>query len=942
MATYSEELCQIEKLVGETSYQIWKFQLIVTLKAHELYDVVNGAKLRSSLTKDEDIADWTKKDAKAQRLIVTTIDKKYMIYIIDCKNSKEMFDKIASIFERSTTDQIYSLLQQFYSFSYEKGVDMGLHVSKIENIAQLKTLKQEINENMVISKILSTLPAEYGHFLTAWESAATNEKTLEKLTSLLAEEVRNMSKECENKVAFESSEKYCRRCKSKTHNTKFCKKGNAERKCFKCGNAWHIARNSSDSHTGNQSSSGESSSIKKNMKACGICKKTNHMEKDCFYRNKNKRDQDKIALFIENRDFGAQSFVVDSGSSSHMANLRDLFSTLEGTSSSIQVAKKNERMKSEGKENIEGKACVLKDVLFVPDLRKNLLSVNTIMNDGEVIFTKEKVVIKKNKSKILEGIKSDNGLYLVDLDQIEESYVTQDQEKTKEWRRKLGHLGLNNMKKLIDMSTGMKLKKDHCNELKRVCEICLQAKQTKLPFKTSRQRASRCLEIFHRDICGPIEPTTWDDKRYILTVLDDYTYYSRIYLLRYKNEATEYLKEFIKEAEALQNIKVTKVRCDNWSEYANTNFKQWCKNKGIVLGVTIPLTPQLNGKAERLNRTLLERARALIFDAQISKEFWGEAAYVATYLLNRSPTEAGDKTPIECWIGRKPDLSRLQIFGSTAYAKTVGYTQKLDSRSEKYIFVGYSLNGYRLWDKTSRTIVVSRDVVFTELEQLVNNSRIKVRLNEYKTGDEGKDEDQYISKEDPEQEWIPAEEQIQEGQEEDIQLGEGSDQTRSGRKIKIPVKLKDYILDSEDETFLTYQEAINGPEKNQWMEAIREEKESLYKNQTWIYVDENEVSHRRFLTSKWIFKIKDDDKYKARLVIRGCQQHSGIDYNETFSPVVNANSLRTLFALATKNNMTITTFVIKTAFLYVTYQKKFIWTYPKVMILQTPATKFVD
>ncbi|GJQ79318.1 hypothetical protein Trydic_g16185 [Trypoxylus dichotomus] len=622
--------------------------------------------------------------------------------ILELEKAERNLQKLQGMLQNHVRNQS----EQFYSFSYEKGMDMGLHISKVENIAhQVKTLKQEINENIIISKILSTLPAEYGHFLTAWESAATNEKTLEKLTARLLVE--------------------------------------------KCGNTGHTARNCSDSHTGNQSSSGESSSIKKNMNACGICKKTNHMEKDCFYRSKNKRDQDRIGFFTENRDFGAQSFAVDSGSSSHMANSRDLFSTLEATSSSIQVAKKNEVRR---KGNIEGKACVLKDVLFVPDLRKNLLSVNAITeNDGEVIFTKEK------------------------------------------------------------------------------------AKQTRLPFKTSRQRASRCLEILHTDICGPIEPTTWDDKRYILTVLDDYTHYSRIYLLRYRNEAAEYLKEFIEEAEALQNIKVAKVRCDNG---------------GIVLGFTIPYTPQLNGKAERLNRTLLEKARALIFDAQISKEFWGEAAYVATYLLNRSPTETGDKAPRECWTGRKPDLSRLQIFGFTAYAKRVGYTQKLDSRSEKYI---------------TRTV--------SEQQQ---NQR-----NEYKTGDEGKDEDQYISKEDPEQEWIPSEEQFQEGQEEDIQLGEGSDQTKSGRKIKIP-------------------EGINGPEKNQWIDAIREEKESLHKNQTWIYVDKNE----------------DDGKYKARLVIRRCRQHSGIDYNETFSPVMNANSLRILFALATKNNMTITTFDIKTAFLY--------------------------
>ncbi|RYA68263.1 hypothetical protein DD592_26860 [Enterobacter cloacae complex sp. 2DZ2F20B] len=131
------------------------------------------------------------------------------------------------------------------------------------------------------------------------------------------------------------------------------------------------------------------------------------------------------------------------------------------------------------------------------------------------------------------------------------------------------------------------------------CEVCMEAKQTRLPFNTTRQRARRPLEILHTDVCGPIDPETWDGKRYILTVLDDYTHYCRIFLLKYKSEVSEHLKDFIREAEAYHNQKVVKIRCDNGGEYTSSNFKLWTKNKGIVLDYSIPHSPQLNGKAER-------------------------------------------------------------------------------------------------------------------------------------------------------------------------------------------------------------------------------------------------------------------------------------------------------------------------------------------------------
>lgn len=325
----TEEVNLIEKLKDETTYQLWKFQIVVTFKAYDLFGIVNGDKLLSSVEKEEDKTKWVRNDAKAQKLIVTSIDKKYMMHIMDCTTSKEMFEKIKNIFERSTSEQICNLLQEFYSYTFGKGTDMATHISKIESIAhKLKSLNQTVDDNMLMSKILSSLPQSYGFFRTAWESTQDNEKTLPKLIArLLSEE--NRSKESERDIAFKSSERFCKHCKSSSHDTRFCRKwkekGAGEVKCFKCGCFGHIANNCP----------------KKTNNQCKICKKTNHKEQDCFFRDKTKSlEKKKIAFLTEDRRLTTQDFIVDSGCSSHMVNSKVMFTALENIESSIQVARK--------------------------------------------------------------------------------------------------------------------------------------------------------------------------------------------------------------------------------------------------------------------------------------------------------------------------------------------------------------------------------------------------------------------------------------------------------------------------------------------------------------------------------------------------------------------------------------------------------------------------
>lgn len=244
-------------------------------------------------------------------------------------------------------------------------------------------------------------------------------------------------------------------------------------------------------------------------------------------------------------------------------------------------------------------------------------------------------------------------------------------------------------------------------------EICLKAKQVRNPFNTVREKASRPLQLIHSDLCGPLEPQTHDGKNYFLTCIDDFTHFCKVYLLKAKCKVFTFLKEYVTEAEAHFNVKSSKIRSDNGGEYIATGLKQWCKSKGIFIDYTIAYTPQLNGTAERMNRTLMEKARAMIFDSDSPKEMWGEAVQTAAYLLNKSPTVTiSDSTPAEKWFGRKPDLSRIQFFGCIAYVKVLGPLKKLDARSKEAIFVGYTVKWIQTMGSNEKKNIFLKRCIF--------------------------------------------------------------------------------------------------------------------------------------------------------------------------------------------------------------------------------------
>jgi hypothetical protein len=115
------------------------------------------------------------------------------------------------------------------------------------------------------------------------------------------------------------------------------------------------------------------------------------------------------------------------------------------------------------------------------------------------------------------------------------------------------------------------------------------------------------------------------------------------------------------------------------------------EKEGVRVELTVPYTPSQNGVAERLNRTLIAKARAILVTAEMPLQLWGEAVHVAYYLKDLTPVDIGLKSPEELWTGRSPDLGYLRTFGYVTFIYIpTAKRGKLDKTSFKCVFVRYS------------------------------------------------------------------------------------------------------------------------------------------------------------------------------------------------------------------------------------------------------------
>ncbi|GJY12245.1 retrotransposon protein, putative, ty1-copia subclass [Tanacetum coccineum] len=412
-----------------------------------------------------------------------------------------------------------------------------------------------------------------------------------------------------------------------------------------------------------------------------------------------------------------------------------------------------------------------------------------------------------------------------------------------------------------------------------------------------------------------------------------------VYILRFKHEAFGKFKEWKQLVENQTGRTVKKLRTDNGLEFCNREFEQLCIESGIARHLTVAGTPQQNGVAERMNRTLMDKVRCLLIQSGLPKTFWAEATCTAAYLINRSPSRAIEKkTPMEMWSGHPSDYGMLRIFGCVAYPHDK--QGKLEPRAIKCVLLGYpeGVKGYRLYrlDGESPKIVTSRNVVFNE------SVMYKDTLKDSGAGDKSVEELQVEVELQRLNNHTPEEDQIDQEDGDDEDAGDHeTDQTpdltdyqlardRERRTRTKPLRFQDesnmaayaFAAAEEEDTHepLTYQEAVACEDSSKWKAAMEEEMDSLRKNKTWELVDH--PAGQKLVSCKWLFKIKEGiegvqkPRYKARLVARGFTQRAGIDYNEVFSPVVRHTSIRVILALTACKDYELEQLDVKTAFLH--------------------------
>lgn len=280
------------------------------------------------------------------------------------------------------------------------------------------------------------------------------------------------------------------------------------------------------------------------------------------------------------------------------------------------------------------------------------------------------------------------------------------------WHARLGHPSVLKLKKINELQSVFPKSQSLFS-----CPVCPLAKQSKLPFPDRLTKTSFAFELIHIDLWGAYRISTHSGHRYFLTIVDDYTRMTWLYLLKTKHDTPETLKQFIAMVHNQFSVSIKCIRSDNGTEFFNQVCTPLFSFLGIIHQSSCVDTPQQNGVAERKHKHLLEVARALKFQGNLPSKFWGECVKTACYLINRLPSSVLNwKTPYSMLYHTTPSIQHLRVFGCLCYATSPHITDKFAPRAIPAVFLGYAptQKGYVLFSLVTKKFFVNRNVIFHE------------------------------------------------------------------------------------------------------------------------------------------------------------------------------------------------------------------------------------
>jgi len=492
-------------------------------------------------------------------------------------------------------------------------------------------------------------------------------------------------------------------------------------------------------------------------------------------------------------------------------------------------------------------------------------------------------------------------------------------QKLEIWHRRLGHRRLDKTaveylsSKVSEFDIERSTKDQGEKDLGGICAVGRQQKEASTG---TREKTNVLLEVVHSDICGPMQISTLTCEKYFITFIDEKSGRIAVTLLHRKDQALAAFQAYKARSENEAGRRIQVLRTDGGGEYSGRYFQLYLKQCGIVHSVSPPYSPKQNGLAERANRTLMEGARCMIEDSQLTKPFWGYAVTTAAHIQNRLPSRSHeDKSPLEHWTGETPSIGHLRVFGSVTYMHIPGETRKkLDPQSRKCILVGYdessSRTAYRVYNPEQKRTISSRDVIIDESaigkgagETGKGSDEMEITLPEKVVGEEDEGEEEWgrvLERITPPASGGKESDPEEFGGETIVVRPANSLVSTIDKEVSVSALRRSERQRNTGENFpramianieepQTLAETFARDDGPQWREAWVSEVDSLARNNTWRL--EVLPPSRQAIECRWLFKRKEDGRYKARLVAKGHSQREGVDYTETFAPVAKFNSL---------------------------------------------------